>query len=333
MAGDGLPKGSGARFGMVLVNYNGASTLNGAIRSAVLSGLPQSQVVLVDNGSVDGSVEVAVAEFPGMQVVRNGCNAGFAKAVNRGLEGLSTEFVLLLNNDAEMDPEALEAFSDCFDQDATVGIAGGQLRYPNGRLQSAFSSLPSLREEIIPMNFLKWTQPERYLRVTDATETRIVESVFGACLAVRMAAIRQVGALDEAFFFYFEEVEWCQRMQRHGWQVKYVPAARATHLLGHTANRFRGGARIELQRSKLLYFRKSSSALGYGVLSATLVLRSAVNALSGLLGCIGTLFLQKKLVGKTKTYGYVFLWHLLLRPAGWGLPGKCPSGSRLDRAA
>ena len=318
------PSSSGQRFAVIIVNYNGLDTLGGAVVSALREGVPESQILIVDNGSTDSSLAQLQALAPAAPILRNNCNAGFARAVNRGIRTTASEFLLLLNNDAELQPGALHAFAQAFDANPRLAIAGGQLRYPDGRLQSAFAPLPTLMQEFIPVNFLKWSKPERYIRSTDAKATREVESVFGACLAVRSAALTDIGLLDEDFFFYFEEVEWCLRALQHGWQVCYVAEARAMHLLAHTANRYRGDARIELQRSKLLYFRKHSSPLGYHSLSAYLAVRTFINALFGSLGIIFTLGLNHKLRTKTRAYWRMFQWHAAGRPESWGLPGKCP---------
>ena len=318
----------GTRFAAIIVNYNGLNTLLAAVQSLLKEDVPATQIVVVDNGSSDPSLQQLSAAAPKVCILRNGCNAGFARAVNRGIRASESEFILLLNNDAQLHPAALAAFADAFDTTPKLAIAGGQLRYPDGRLQSAFAPLPSLTDEIVPVNFLKWVNPQRYVRSTDSEEVREVESVFGACLAVRRAALASVGLLDEDFFFYFEEVEWCRRARLAGWHIRYLPGARATHLLGHTANRTRSEARVELQRSKLLYFRKCHSRSKYHLLSLNLVLRTFVNAVSGSVAVLFTLGLQPRLRERGQAYWHVFAWHLSGRPASWGLPGKC-SGAQL----
>ena len=322
---------AGRRFSVVIVNYNGLDTLLAAARSAVHEGVPTDQIVVVDNGSTDPSLAQLEEAMPAAKIIRNGCHAGFARAVNRGIQLYSdrTEFMLLLNNDAELLPGALQAFALAFDQSPKLAIAGGQLRYPDGRLQSAFAPLPTLMQEFVPLNFLKWTQPHRYVRYTSDPAMKEVESVFGACLAVRAAALHAIGLLDEDFFFYYEEVDWCRRARIAKWQVRYVPRAGATHVLGHTAHRYRRDARIEMQRSKLIYFRKTEIHFRYGALSIFLAFRSGLNALSGLLGCICTLGMKRRLRTNTAAYWRVFQWHVSGRPRSWGLPGKCPqSGDR-----
>jgi N-acetylglucosaminyl-diphospho-decaprenol L-rhamnosyltransferase len=314
---------AGARFAVIIVNYNGGAMLEDCVRSAIHEGVPTPQIVVVDNGSRDGSIENLKREIESLTFVQNNCNAGFARAVNQGIKKVSAEFILLLNNDAQLEPDALQSFAEAFDTLPNLTIAGGQLRYPDGRLQSAFAPLPSVAEEILPLALLKVISPRRFRRKTSESEPIAVECVLGACLCVRSSALPRLGLLDEDYFFFFEEIEWCQRARRLGADVYYLPAARAVHRGGQTANRFRGPSRVEYQRSKLTFFRKTRNAPAHLAVSLCIVLRTFINALSGVFACAATLFLNKRLRLKTRTYWFLLTWHLLLRPAGWGLPGKC----------
>jgi N-acetylglucosaminyl-diphospho-decaprenol L-rhamnosyltransferase len=318
---------NGSRFAVIIVNYNGGAMLVDCVRSALREQVAPERIILVDNGSRDGSIDAIESEIAGLTLLRNPCNAGFARAVNQSIRhalSQAPEFVLLLNNDAELDPGALFAFSSLFERWREAAIVGGQLRYPDGRLQSAFAPFPSVAEELVPRPLLRLVAPRRFARKTQGSDPVLVECVLGACFCVRASALPQLGLLDEDFFFFFEEIEWCRRAARLGMQVYYLPAARAVHRGGQTANRFRGPARVEYQRSKLTFFRKTRPPAAYLAVSAFLVIRTLVNALAGSLACIATLFLKKRLRGKAWTYWYLFCWHLLLRPSGWGLPDKCP---------
>ena len=313
----------GARFSVVIVNYNGGRLLLECVHSAGQECVPPSQIVIVDNGSADDSIQSVETNVPGVQVIRNKCNAGFARAVNQGIGRASSEFILLLNNDAKLESGALHAFADGFDALPKLAIAGGQLHSPDGRLQSAFAPLPTLAEEILPLFVLRLISPERFRRKTPDEHPRIVESVLGACLCVRSSILPTLGLLDEDYFFFFEEIDWCRRAGQIGAEVYYLPTGRAVHLGGYTANRFRGPARVEYQRSKLTYFRKSRRPAAFYFVSGFLVLRTFINALSGTLMCAVTLCLNERLRLKAATYWHLLCWHALIRPASWGLPGKC----------
>lgn len=322
-------KNVGARFSIVIVNYNGGAMLLECVRSAMQEGVPASQIIIVDNGSRDGSVQALESNVAVTSVIRNRCNAGFARAVNQAIKSASAlpasvEFFMLLNNDAQLESGAVQAFADGFDRLPNLAIAGGQLHFPDGRLQSAFAPLPSLAEEFLPLILLRLFFPDRFRRRTMAENPFAVESVLGACLCVRRAVLPRLGLLDEDFFFFFEEIDWCRRAWKIGAEVYHLPKARAVHRQGHTANRFRGPSRVEYQRSKLTFFKKSRSPAAFLVLSVFLVLRTLINALSGTVMCAATLCLNKRLRLNTRTYWYLFSWHVLCRPASWGLPDKCP---------
>jgi N-acetylglucosaminyl-diphospho-decaprenol L-rhamnosyltransferase len=321
---------TGARFAVIIVNYNGGAMLQSCVDSAVREGVTAPQIIVVDNGSQDGSVESLQRALETVTTIRNSCNAGFAKAVNQGIkhalaQASPAEFLLLLNNDAQLEAGALQAFADGFDSRPNLAIAGGQLRYPDGRLQSAFAPFPSVAEEILPRFLLKLISPERFERKSVNQNPRSVECVLGACLCVRRSVLPRLGLLDEDYFFFFEEIDWCQRAWRIGAEVYYIPAVRAVHGQGQTANRFRGPARVEYQRSKLTFFRKTRKPAVYLLMSAIIVLRTLVNALAGAAACAATLFLNTRVRARAATYWYLLCWHLLLRPASWGLPGRCPS--------
>ena len=322
------PSRAGQRFAAVIVNYNGGSMLSECVRSCLGEGIPPARIVVVDNGSRDGSAEDLGKQISGLRLILNRCNAGFARAANQGIRQADAEFVLLLNNDARLESGALRAFADGFDERPKLAIAGGQLRYPDGRLQSAFAPLPSLAEELLPLPLLRLFTPNRFRRKVLKSEPIAVESVFGACFCVRAALLPRLGLLDEDYFFFFEEIEWCQRARHLGFEVWYLPAARAEHGGGATANRFRGSARVEYQRSKLTFFLKTRNRASYLVVSAFLVLRTFINALAGAVASAATLFLNRKL----RTQGRDILVSLLLASPAcalphWGLPDKCPPES------
>jgi GT2 family glycosyltransferase len=313
---------TGVRFSIVIVNYNGGTMLLECVLSALREGVPTSQIFVIDNNSHDDSIQILEIRVSGMLVIHKDRNMGFARAVNQGIVRASTEFVLLLNNDAQLEAGCLQAFSDGFDAMPKMAIAGGQLYYPGGQLQSSFAPFPTLTEELVPRAILRCIFPDRFRRKMSGDVPLAEESVFGACLCVRRSALPELGLLDEDFFFFFEEIEWCHRAWRMGKEVYYLPKARASHRQGQTANRFRGPSRIEYQRSKLIFFKKTRSSMVFLVLSGLMVFRALINAVSNALMCVATLCLNKRLRVKARTYGYVLCWHLWGRPAEWGLPGK-----------
>lgn len=316
-------KNTGTRFFVVIVNYNGGAILSDCVRSVLREDVRAAQIIIVDNGSQDDSLANIERDAPGTTIIRNTCNAGFARAVNQGLAQAQGDFSLLLNNDAQLQPGALRAFADAFDQIPEIAIAGGQLHYADGRLQNAIAPLPTLTAEFLPRALLKWIFPLRFQGKIVAGIPTAVESVIGACLAVRRSALPRLGLLDEDYFFFLEETEWCQRARRLGFQVYHVPAARALHAQGQTANRFRTAARIEFHRSKLIFFKKTRTFAAYLILAALLPIKSLINALSNTILCLLTACASARQRAKTLGYWHIIVWYVLGRPASWGLPGKC----------
>jgi N-acetylglucosaminyl-diphospho-decaprenol L-rhamnosyltransferase len=315
---------STARFSVVVVNYNGGGLLADCVQSVLRENVPAAQIIIVDNGSRDDSLPQLERRAPGAKIIRNPCNAGFSRAVNQGLAHASGDFVLLLNNDAQLRPGALHAFAEIFDQVPKLAIAGGQLRYADGRLQNAIAPLPTLAAELFPRALLQLLFPQRFRGKSNANAPIAVESVIGACLAVRRAALPKLGLMDEDYFFFMEETDWCRRAHRQGFEVYYVPAAQALHAQGHTANRFRSDARIEFQRSKLIYFKKNRARPIYLVISALSPAKAFINAFANSLACIFTLFAVNSLRVKSRGYWRIVAWYALGRPESWGLPDKCP---------
>jgi len=196
------PSRAGQRFAVVIVNYNGGPMLSECVRSCLGEGVPPARIVVVDNGSRDGSAENVGKQISGLRLVSNRCNAGFARAANQGIGQTDAEFVLLLNTDARLESGALAAFAAGFDERPKLAIAGGQLRYPDGRLQSAFAPLPSVAEELLPLPLLRLLAPNRFRRKILKSEHMAVESVFGACFCVRASLLPRLGLLDEDYFSF-----------------------------------------------------------------------------------------------------------------------------------
>lgn len=311
------------RFTVVVVNYNGGEMMADCARSLLGEGLPPHRLVVIDNGSKDDSLERLEQAAPGCRIVRMGCNAGFARAVNRGLIEAETEFALLFNNDARLLPGALEALAAHFDAHPRAAFVGGRLLYEDGRLQNAVAPFPTLLAEVLPKALLKRFHPARYNGKPQGEAAIEVGSLIGALFSARMEAVRDFGPLDDDFFFFLEETEWCHRARKRGWQVWHVPAARAVHAQGGTAKRYNALARIEYQRSKLLYYAKTAPGL-YPLAFALLLLKAATNALAnGLLLILGGFFSVRHR-NRTLVYGQVLGWYLSGRPDDAGLPDKCP---------
>jgi GT2 family glycosyltransferase len=174
---------------------------------------------------------------------------GFAKAVNQGLQRASGRYILLLNPDTQMKGGAIGRLVSFMDSHLDTGVARAQLLNSNGSKQNSIANFPSLATELLNKNLLRWLSPERFPgKERIYSEPMNVDSVIGACMMVRREAMDRVGLLDEDYFLFLEETDWCYRMKRAGWKIYHVPDAEVYHFQGKSAE-------VEKKRARVEYFR------------------------------------------------------------------------------
>lgn len=278
------------------------------------------ETIVVDNASSDGSADAVAERFPEVRLVRNPLNLGFAVAVNQGLRTALGRYALLLNPDAILGDGAVEALLDHMDRHHDCGLAGAQLLDLDGARQHSFDNFPTLATELLNKSLLRRVIPAKYPSKYQAYDEPIeVESLIGAAILVRREAAADVGLLDEAFFLFLEETDWCLRMRRAGWKVTHVPAARVYHLQGQSRRVAPAKARIEYLRSLYHFFRKHRGLTAAFFLQAVRTLRSAFDWLVAFGLNVATLGRSPRLRQRWSMYTGVLLWHLALCPEDVGL--------------
>jgi GT2 family glycosyltransferase len=232
------------------------------------------ELIVVDNGSTDGSPEMVAAEFPAARLIRNAQNRGFAPANNQGLAVARGRYCVLLNSDTLVAPAALAHLVAFMDVHPEAGACGPQLRNADGSLQPsgrAFPTLASALAELLPAP-ATWRRGLRGpLDARDYTQTCQVDEVSGAALCLRRAALDQIGLLDEEFFFLGEDVDLCWRLKAAGWQVYYLPEAAVIHLWGGSRKSRDGKISLLAQRGYYLLFRKHRPRIEAGLLKVVVV--------------------------------------------------------------
>lgn len=258
---------------VVLVCWNNKAYLEPCLRSLFEADLRTPfDVIVIDNGSTDGSQAMLRASFPEVTIIENDRNAGLSRASNQGIDASTGRYVLLLNNDTLVNGPSLDAMAAFLDSTPDAGAVGGRLLNPDGSFQAAFAPFSTLREEFLIATGIGDRLWPGYPSNRDATEVRAVGWISSACLLLRRAALAQVGVLDEEYFIYGDEADLQYRLRRAGWKVYYLPAASTIHYGGRSMDRWR--RRKMVYRGKLLFYRKH-----YGWLR-TMLLRGMFAGLS-----------------------------------------------------
>jgi len=233
-----------------------------------------TKILVVDNASDDDSVARIRAAFPQVTLIESPANVGFSAGNNLALRGCGSPYVLLLNPDTEAVGDAVVTMMRYLETHPKVGVVGPQLRYGDGSHQSSRRRFPTLCTAIWESTLLgEWFPYNPWLRRyhmadTSDDEPQRVDWVNGACMLVRGEILTQVGLLDETFFMYSEELDWCRRIKQAGWEIAYLPSAVVVHHEAQSSDQVTALKHIRFNVSKIHYFTKHHGPL------AALVLRT-----------------------------------------------------------
>lgn len=256
------------QLSIIIVNWNVRELLRRALDSIYTSWGPQAglEVIVVDNGSHDDSPAMVREAFPQVILIANRENRGFTGGNNQGLAAARGKTLLLLNPDTEILGDALHKMLDYLQAHSEVGLIGPQLLNPDGSVQSSRRHFPNLAILFLESTWLQKIAPRRMLRHYYAQEqpdsaTQSVDWVTGAAMLARRTVLTEVGGLDEGFFMYSEELDWCRRIKAAGWRVDYFAQAQIVHHEGKSSEQVVAARHIYFQSSKVRYTRKHHSAL------------------------------------------------------------------------
>jgi N-acetylglucosaminyl-diphospho-decaprenol L-rhamnosyltransferase len=303
-------------FSVIIVSWNVQDLLQGCLQSLVASStlqVPSSrllsvehetwnmkpgtwnmEIIVVDNASSDGSVDMVRQSFPQVWLIANESNLGFTHANNQGLAASQGRYVLLLNPDTAVVGPAVATLLAFLEVHPDVGVVGPQLRYPDGSVQPSRRRFPTLATAFVESTVLQplfaGSSLLRRYYVADQPDdvTQDVDWLVGACLLVRREAIAQAGPLDEGFFMYSEELDWCRRIKQVGWRIVYLPTAQVIHYEGKSSEQNLAARDIRFNSSKVRYFRKHHGVWQAELLRlfllGTFVWQLAVESLKWLVG-------------------------------------------------
>lgn len=233
------------RLSIVIPSHDTRELTLTCLSSLAAAGLDGREVVLVDDGSRDGTAEAVAGTFPQVRLLRNSKARGFTAAANRGLAEARGDLLLLLNSDTEVTAEGLTALEARFASESGLGIAGAALRYPDGSPQWSGGPAPSLAwlwalASGLPALLARLPIYRRLLPVSAAAGSARVDWVTGAAMAIRRSVWDEIGPLDEAFVFYGQDLDFCVSARRAGWKIEVLPDFPVLHHHGGTIGRSEG---------------------------------------------------------------------------------------------
>jgi GT2 family glycosyltransferase len=246
------------KLSIVIVSWNTRDLLANCLESLALAMDTQTEVLVVDNASQDGTAQLLRERFPWARLIENRENTGFARANNQAIRESSGRYILLLNPDMTVHSGALETLVKFMDAHSAVGVAGSRLLNPDGSLQTSCYPAPTVARELWRLFHLDTLRPYGVYRMADwpLDIPRPVDVLLGACLMLRRELLEQVGLLDESYFMYTEEVDWCYRIRQKGWTIYWVPQAEMVHYGGQSTRQVAAEMFLHLYQSKLRYFYK-----------------------------------------------------------------------------
>jgi hypothetical protein len=251
---------------VIIVAYNCRDELSACLESlGSRGGEVALETIVVDNASRDAAAEMVAGKFPAVRLIANQRNRGFAAANNQGLAVASGRNVLFLNPDTVVHAGALATLVRTLNGDAAIGVCGPQLLNRDGTVQPSsrrFPTFAALLHQYTPLRilrFLKGAYGRYKMAEFDFQTAADVDVVMGAAFCVPQRVLAQVGALDERFFVYFEEMDFCRRVRQAGYRVRFEPAARVTHIGGVSAAT--ATSSLFFCRSLFRYLRKHNGLL------------------------------------------------------------------------
>lgn len=248
---------------IVLVCWNNKEYLDQCLKSLYDTGMRHSfDVIVVDNGSTDGSQQMLAEKYPQVMIIQNDSNVGLGKASNQGIEATQGRYVLLLNNDTIVNGASFDTMVDFLEQNPRVGAVGGKLLNPDGSIQTCYNYFSTLGEEFLVATRLGELMRPGYPAVMSGDEVKSVGWLGSACLMVRRATLDEVGLLDENYFIYGDEADLQYRIKKAGWEIYYLPDATTIHYGGRSMTRW--PRRKLVYRGKMLFYKKH-----YGFLRTT----------------------------------------------------------------
>jgi GT2 family glycosyltransferase len=255
---------------IIIVNWNTKNLLRECLKSVIEQTTKVDyEIIVVDNSSSDGSVEMVRNEFKDIVVIENSENRGFAAANNQAVKIAKGKYILLLNSDTIVLSHAIEKTIAFADKHPNAAVTGCRVLNPDGTLQNTCFMFPSIINMLLSSTYLYKLFPKNrffgreQMTWWDRNDVREVDVVTGCFMLIRREAIEQTGLMDEQFFMYGEETDWCFRFKKNGWKIIFTPAGQIIHYGGQSTSQKKAEMVLQLRGSILLFIKKHKSILSH----------------------------------------------------------------------
>jgi len=272
---------------IIIVNWNTKQHLLNCLDSLSNSDRYTQEIIVVDNASSDGSVDTVISRFPTIKVIENKENIGFAKANNIGIRQSIGRYVCLINSDIIVLDDCIKNLMTFMDENSNIGMAGPRILNPDHTCQVSCRHFPTLWNNLCQALGLNYLFPKSaffsdwLMNYWPHDSIRSVDALSGCFLMVRREAMNEVGLLDEDFFIYGEDIDWCRRFHQAGWDVVFFPNAKAIHVGAASSANAPIKFYIEMQKADLQYWRKHHGRVGQVIYSMIIILRQALRIIHG----------------------------------------------------
>ncbi|MFC1738370.1 glycosyltransferase family 2 protein [Planctomycetota bacterium] len=257
---------------IIIVNWNTRNILHNCLRSVYQQSKNVNfEVIVIDNGSTDSSVAMVQSEFPDVIVIGNPENRGFAAANNQGIAAAKGRYILLLNSDTIVLENSISNTIRFADANPDAAVVGCRILNPDRTLQLTCFMFPLVLNMLLSSTYLYKLFPNNRFfgreRMTwwQRDNVKEVDVVTGCFMLVRRQAIEQVGVMDEQFFMYGEETDWCYRFKQAGWKILFTPGAQIIHIHGASTEQIKPQMILQLRGSILLFLKKHKNRFVYAL--------------------------------------------------------------------
>ena len=251
------------KLSIIVVNYNNEDVLLPLLGSIYQNTkLKALEIIVVDNASKDNSVDMIKLNFQEIKIIANPHNLGFSSAVNQGIRSSSGEFVLILNPDVIVKQNAIDTMLRFIESHQKAGAVGCKILNPDGSIQTSGKSFPDPMVMLFVTLNLHRIFPDNpvtkkyYHPLEDYDRPHQVEHLMGSCLMVKRSVIDEIGLMDENFFLYCEDVDWCFRIHKAGHEIWYIPDAEVVHAKGAATRKESYRGIIEYHKSAWYFYKK-----------------------------------------------------------------------------